>query len=360
LAQGEELILVDGHNRYKLAKKHNLPFSIVERNFSSLEEVLTWVDRNQLARRNLTDEQRAVVVGRLYQTTKQNTTHNLKQFQEEENHRVENFSTVKGSAATAKMIAAMFGVSERTVRNAAKFADAVEALQEISPQAAERVLRGEVKDAITMLPKVPLEVLPFVAERIEKGARSIRQILQEFRAQQLKAPHLPDGKFNVIYADPPWKYEFSPSASRAIENYYPTMTLEELKQLEIPAAEDAVLFLWATPPKLVEALELMQAWGFRYVTCAVWDKEKVGMGHWFRQQHELLLVGVKGTFFPPLVGRRFPSVIKSPHTEHSKKPEIVYEIIETMFPKGRYLELFGRSRRKGWAVWGNEMRCETT
>jgi len=117
-----------------------------------------------------------------------------------------------------------------------------------------------------------------------------------------------------------------------------------------------------SPPagNLKEALELMQAWGFRYVTYAVWDKEKVEMGHWFRQQHELLLVGVKGTFHTPPPSCRFPSVIRSPRTEHSKKPEVVYEMIETMFPKGRYLELFGRSCRKGWAVWGNEMRCETT
>jgi len=171
---------------------------------------------------------------------------------------------------------------------------------------------------------------------------------------------LPEGEFDVIYADPPWQHDFPISESRAIENQYPTMSLEEMKQLKVPSAENAILFLWAPPPFLVKALELMQAWGFKYTTCAVWDKEKVGMGHWFRHQHELLLVGIKGTFHTPPPSRRFPSVIRSPRTEHSKKPEIVYEMIETMFPKGRYLELFGRSRRKGWAMWGNEMRCETT
>jgi hypothetical protein len=125
--------------------------------------VLIWVDRNQLGRRNLTDEQRAVVIGRLYKTVKQNPILNLKQFQKDNGDRVPNFGTRLGSAATARAIAEQVGVGKTTVRNAEKFADAVEALQEISPQAAERVLRGEVRDALTELPKVPPEALSFVA-----------------------------------------------------------------------------------------------------------------------------------------------------------------------------------------------------
>jgi len=122
-------------------------------------KVLVWVDRNQLGRRNLTDEQRAVVIGRLYKTVKQNPILNLKQFQKENGDRVVNFTTRRGSAATAIALAEQLGVSEKTVRNAEKFTDAVEALQEVSPQAAERVLRGEVRDALTGLPKVPKEAL---------------------------------------------------------------------------------------------------------------------------------------------------------------------------------------------------------
>jgi hypothetical protein len=140
-----------------------LKFQIVEREFRDLDEVLIWVDRNQLGRRNLTDEQRTVVIGRLYKTVKQNPLLNLKPFQKDNDDRVEKFSTLSGSATTAKAIAEQVGVSEKTVRNAEKFADAVEALQEVSPQAAERVLRGEVRDALTELPKVPKEALSFVA-----------------------------------------------------------------------------------------------------------------------------------------------------------------------------------------------------
>jgi len=345
-----QLILVDGHHRYELAKKHGLSFQVVEREFRDLDEVLVWIDRNQLGRRNLTDEQRAVVIGRLYKALKKEP-HRPKK---DENG--ENFAPFSGSHATARAVAEQVGVNEKTVRNAAKFTEAVEALQQVSPKAAEAVLRGEVKDALTMLPKVPEEALEFVAKRIEEGERSIRQTLQEFRSQQLESPPLPEGKFDVIYADPPWEYEFSLTENREVENHYPTMTLEELKQLQIPSADNAVLFLWVPPPKLPEGLEVMRAWGFRYVTCAVWDKEKIGMGYWFRQQHELLLVGVKGNFSPPPPDKRFPSIIRSPRTEHSRKPEVVYEIIETMFPNARLLELFARrNNRPRWTVWGNEV-----
>jgi len=116
-----------------------------------------------MGRRNLTDEQRTVVLGRLYKAVKQNPLLNLKQFQTDNGDRVVNFTTRRGSAATAIVLAEQLGVSEKTVRNAEKFTDAVEALQEVSPQASERVLWGEVRDALTELPKVPKEALPFVA-----------------------------------------------------------------------------------------------------------------------------------------------------------------------------------------------------
>jgi hypothetical protein len=156
-------------------------------------KVPIWVDRNQLGRRNLTDEQRAVVMGRLYKTVKKAPHRPTK----EENG--ENFTPFRGSHATARALAEQLGVSEKTVRNAEKFTDAVETLQQVSPQAAERVLRGEVRDALTELPKVPSEALPFVAQKIEEGKRVIKEILREWRYQQLEATPLPKEKFDVIY-----------------------------------------------------------------------------------------------------------------------------------------------------------------
>ena len=119
-------------------------------------------------------------------------------------------------------------------------------------------------------------------------------------------PALPAGQFRLLYADPPWRYEHVVTESRAIENQYPTMALDDICALRVPAADDAVLFLWATPPKMAEAVQVIDAWGFSYRTCASWDKEQIGMGYYFRQQHELLLVAARGALpVPdPRCGRR--------------------------------------------------------
>jgi predicted RNA methylase len=174
---------VDGHHRFRLAQKYGLSFQIVEREFRDLEEALIWVDRNQLGRRNLTDEQRAVVMGRLYKAVKQNPVLNLKQFQDN-GDRVLNLSTRRGHAATARAIAEQVGVGQATVRRAEKFADAVEALQQVSPEAARIVLSGEVRDALTNLHLVPKEALSFVADQIVSGERSIKRAMEKWGALQ--------------------------------------------------------------------------------------------------------------------------------------------------------------------------------
>lgn len=135
---------------------------------------------------------------------------------------------------------------------------------------------------------------------------------------------IPDGQFNVIYADPPWQYDFCCTDSRKIENHYPTMSAEEIAKIKFTTADDAVLFLWATAPKLREALYVMESWGFTYKTHAVWDKEIIGMGYWFRSQHELLLIGTKGNMNPPEPEKRYPSIIKSKRTEPGYSEKIYH------------------------------------
>lgn len=171
-------------------------------------------------------------------------------------------------------------------------------------------------------------------------------------------------KYEIIYADPPWRYEHTISKSRSIENNYPTMELEDIKKLDIPSADNCILFLWATAPKLLEALEVMQEWGFNYRTSAVWDKKTLGMGYWFRNQHELLLVGVKGKVSPPPRELRTSSVFLSKRTEHSKKPSYIRELIAKWYKDKSKIELFARPDERidlwnkntfdGWDVWGNE------
>ena len=162
-------------------------------------------------------------------------------------------------------------------------------------------------------------------------------------------------KYQVIYADPPWRYDFSKSNSRKIENQYPTMSIEEICNLKIPSDDNAVLYLWATAPKLIEALDVIKAWGFTYKTNAVWDKEKIGMGYWFRSQHELLLVATKGKFSPPDASLRISSVLKDKRTKHSKKPSQIRDYIASWYPDKDKVELFARETSVGWDVFGNEV-----
>lgn len=166
---------------------------------------------------------------------------------------------------------------------------------------------------------------------------------------------LPNKKYQIIYADPPWRYEHPISNSRRIENQYPTMQLEAIKKLQIPTDKNCVLFLWTTAPKLDESLEVLKAWGFTYRTCLIWDKEVIGMGYWFRNQHELLLVGLKGKVSPPPTSQRVSSVFKQKRQQHSKKPDKIRELIASWYPNEKKLELFARQTTEGWDVWGDEV-----
>lgn len=162
--------------------------------------------------------------------------------------------------------------------------------------------------------------------------------------------------YPVIYADPAWEYEHVKTESRAIENHYPTMSLFEICDLPVAniATQDAILFMWATNPKLAEAIQVIVAWGFTYRTNMVWVKDRIGMGYYARSQHELLLIATRGSIPTPEPANRPASVIEAPRLEHSAKPELVYGLIEAMYPEFRKVELFARNRREGWAAWGNQ------
>ena len=194
----------------------------------------------------------------------------------------------------------------------------------------------------------------------EKSKKQRREEIRQKQEKKLsaEATQLPTGeqKFSVVYADPPWQYDFTRSVSREIENHYPTMDIEEIKAINVSAFchTDAVLYLWATAPKLRESLSVMEAWGFEYKTHMVWVKDKIGMGYWARSQHELLLIGTRGNFPPPSNAKRVSSIIEAPRKKHSEKPVQCAELLETLYPDMAKIELFCRSPREGWAVWGYE------
>lgn len=162
-------------------------------------------------------------------------------------------------------------------------------------------------------------------------------------------------RFSTIYADPPWRYRNESSRAAAV-NPYPTLSLKEICALPIGnlAEENAHLHLWATAPLLGDALKVVRAWGFRYKSCFVWAKDKLGMGNYWRVSHELLLLGVRdGLRFQDHTIRRWQ---ESHRTVHSRKPESVRLLVERVSP-APYLELFGRAEvhAPGWTVFGNEI-----
>jgi N6-adenosine-specific RNA methylase IME4 len=171
---------------------------------------------------------------------------------------------------------------------------------------------------------------------------------------------LPEKRYGVLYIDPPWKFEVyseDTGQGRTAEAHYRTMPVEEIAKTDVPsiAADDCVLFLWATAPTLPEAFELVKAWGFTYRTHCMWAKDKIGLGFWFRNQHEVLIVAVKGNIPAPAHGTQWSSLIEAPRgAEHSRKPDAFYELIESYFPTLPKIELFARKARAGWDCWGDE------
>jgi N6-adenosine-specific RNA methylase IME4 len=174
---------------------------------------------------------------------------------------------------------------------------------------------------------------------------------------------LPNQRYGVIVADPEWRFEpysRETGMDRAADNHYPTSVTEMIAGRDVPsiAADDCVLFLWATVPMLEDAMGVLKAWGFKYKSHAVWDKVHIGTGYWFRNRHELLLVGTKGDIPAPAMGDQFASVMTIARKEHSAKPEQFLELIEQYFPNISKIELNRRGApRPGWDAWGNEAKA---
>ena len=197
---------------------------------------------------------------------------------------------------------------------------------------------------------------------LREGDKAQRRAEKEM-ALAGKIASLPEQKFGVILTDPPWTFEVysDKGLDRSASNHYPTMTIDDIINLDVPsiAADDCILFMWATSPLLPDALAVMSAWGFTYKTNCVWVKDKIGTGYWYRSQHEILLVGTKGNIPAPAPGTQASSVIIAPVGEHSAKPDWVHTVIEQYFPNLPKLEMHCRGTgRDGWAVWGLEAEIE--
>lgn len=188
-------------------------------------------------------------------------------------------------------------------------------------------------------------------------------------------PVLPDKKYQVIYADPPWDYGGKMQYDKTTikdENVgferkifissaafkYPTLKLKQLKELNVSsiAADDCLLFMWTTGPQMANSIELGEAWGFEYKTVAfVWDKMVHNPGRYTLSQTEFVLAFKKGKFPQPRGARNVRQLITAHRGEHSVKPISVIDGITKMFPTQEKIELFARNNYYGWDNWGLEI-----
>lgn len=352
-AQLEALGLVDG----RLPPEGDDLWITRYRRFNPAQDgdPLAFVLSLNLHRRHLSESQRAMVAAKLESFGHGGARQN---FEKQD----ANLHLDRKSAAEA------LHVSERSVSSAAKVRDRG------APELVEKVTSGEVAvsaaaDIATLPVTEQLRILRDSNPReFRQAVREHRQDVQDKKKEQRqereaalgrKQIALPEKRFGVILADPEWRFETYSAETgmdRAADNHYPTSPLDVIKSRPVAdiAADDCALLLWATVPMLPQAIEVMAAWGFLYKSHAIWMKDQIGTGYWFRNQHELLLLGTRGKIPAPAMGDQFRSALAHPVGEHSAKPPFAHEIAEAYWPSLPKIELNARLRRPGWDAWGLE------
>jgi N6-adenosine-specific RNA methylase IME4 len=314
-------IVLDGRQRLRAARElghTSVPVALVE-----VEDEVDHMLRAAVLRRQLSASQRAtlaVELGRYAQLREQAQARqqaNLRQNQAEG-------ATLPPRGKSRDQAASWASVSPRTIQDA-------DTVHQHDPALFERVKHGQLQ--------------------VSTAARRVRQRLRENELPP--APPLPQGWFELIYADPPWQLG-NADGPHAPENHYPCMPLAEIKALQVPAADAAVLFLWAVTSLLPEALGVVDAWGFTYKSSLIWDKQSIGPGIWLRHQHEQLLLATRGGWSPAEPEHRVASIVRAKRGRHSEKPAVFYQLLERMHPHASKLELFARTSRPGWSAWGNQ------
>ena len=331
--------IIDGHNRFEIATRWNLEYESESKRFKDENEVKEWMIHNQFGRRNLSNYQRSVLALELESVFSAKAKENLGKNQ---------YSSPQKSAETKPI---------ETRKELAKVASVSH-------------------DTIAKVKVIEAKATPEVKAQLSTGEVSINQVYQEIKKEEKKAERielieqqiedieqglLPElkGLFDVISVDPPWPYESESKSvtsfdavGRRVANPYPEMSIEDIKKIEMPLMNDSVVLLWTTHKFLPEAFEILKTWDLDYKATLVWNKEKIGMGAWFRMQCEFCLVGIKGK--PYWENTTFRDILSEPRREHSRKPDSFFEMIEKI-TMGRRLEYFSREKRNGWEVFGNDI-----
>lgn len=344
--------ILDGRNRYRACRATGITPHFEQYNANIHGDPLTYVISKNLHRRHLNESQRAMVAANLA---------TMRQGERTDLEPSANLPKVDQATAADKL-----NVSERSLRSAKKVRE------EAEPELVQAVEQGIVP--VSLAEKaidLPAEKQREIVDRVKRGDPSgakgeIKKHAREARERDLgeKQRALPAKRYGVILADPEWRFEVysrETGMDRAADNHYPTSDLELIKSRPVGeiAADDCVLFLWATVPMLPQALTVLAAWGFEYRSHVAWLKDRIGTGYWFRNQHELLLVGVRGNIPAPAAGTQFNSALAFAAGAHSEKPPFAYEIAEVYFPNLPKIELNARRARPGWDAWGLEAPQES-
>jgi len=307
--------IIDGRNRFNACREVGVEPRF--REWSGNGSLISFVISLNLIRRHLNESQRALIAARLA---------NIKHGGDRRSVQSANLRLEINQSEAAKML----NVGERTLQQA----------------------------------KYIIEKAPEEIPAIERGEKTVYEVLRQVKKSTAShPPPLPTDKYRVLYSDPPWRYSDSgvindDNYGRA-ERHYATMSIEELCDMGDSVKEisedNAVLFLWTTSPMLEEAFKIIRAWGFKYKTSFVWDKIKHNFGHYNSVRHEFLLICTRGSCVPD-TDKKYDSVVSIERTpKHSEKPEEFREIINTLYPNGKRIELFARSQHKDWEVWGNQV-----
>ena len=333
-------VLVDGHNRYEICTSYNVPFQTVQKDFADRNDAIRWIILNQFGRRNLPAYERARLALRLKPVIAEKA-------KEQQIRKPANFVSQKSVEQkpidTQKEIAKAAGVSHDTIAKVEKIE------RKAAPEVKEQLRKGEL--SINQAYKAIRQ-----EEKRQERQEDIQQQIAKPKTDNHVDIFTTDRKYRVIYADPPWSYNDECKGggiqSRGASGVYPTMPLNDICDLPVPSADNAVLFMWVTSPLLEDSFKVINAWGFKYKSSFVWDKVAHNMGHYNSVRHEFLLIATKGSCTPD-VKRLFDSVVSIERTEHSRKPKEFRNMIDTLYPIGNRLEMFAREAPDGWDVWGN-------
>jgi N6-adenosine-specific RNA methylase IME4 len=325
-----KLTLIDGHNRYEICTRLELPFDVHEMRFKSTDEARHWIVKNQLGRRNLTADSFTYLLGLDYKLEKSQGKRNDLTC-DQNDHKLK----------TAERLGKEHGVSPATVRRAEKFYDEVEKTPELKKAVEEKRPVIQVKRELKEQAR---------EARREENRKKIAAV-----PEPEKADAVAQAKYATIVIDPPWDWgdEGDQDQLGRSRPDYSTMSIEQLERLDVGglADDDCHIYLWITNRSLPKGFRLLEAWGFRYITAITWVKPHFGMGNYFRGQTEHVLFGVKGS--QPLKRKDAGTVFQADRgpAGHSSKPPAFLELVESCSP-GPFLEMFSRSARPGWVAWG--------